>query len=85
MTLKNAELSDLVEEGKQAALDRDKMKADVERAKEELTVTRGEYLTIKKEKDKMQAIIDRQAEQVQEQRAEIERQSQLLSDKSEPP
>jgi hypothetical protein len=35
------------------------MKADVERVKEELTVTRGEYLTIKKEKDKMQAIIDR--------------------------
>jgi len=35
------------------------MKSDVERAKEELTVTRGEYLTMKKEKEKMQAIIDR--------------------------
>jgi len=53
LVLKNSELSDLVEEGKKAAEERDKFKNDVDRVKEELNVTRGEYLTIKKEKDKM--------------------------------
>jgi uncharacterized protein (DUF3084 family) len=84
LTLQNAQLSEQVEEGKAAMEERDKLKTELESTKEELKVTRGDYITAKKEKEKMQHIIDRQTEQMSEQKAELERTSQLLSEKSAP-